>query len=278
VDVARSEVNGGPGAARNRGLALVETPWVAFVDADVIPASDWLATCERLVGRLDAPDLIEGRVRIPADTPPSTFTHATEIAPPEQHGAGNIVLRVETLRGLGGFDERFYDAKRRLHFREDTELAFRLEEAGATAAYEPVLLADHPPLAASFWSPVRLARRYTFDVLLDREHHDAFRRMNALRRVGPTSLRRARHLAALAVVIGVGLLVVGLLVGWWPVAAVGAVGAIVGWAATVVSLSWRKQVQPRHVLPLLVVGMLVPWAYVWAWERGVVRYRHWPRW
>ena len=34
---------GGPGAARNSGLELVDTPLVAFVDADVEPAPDWLA-------------------------------------------------------------------------------------------------------------------------------------------------------------------------------------------------------------------------------------------
>ncbi len=34
--------NAGPGGARNRGLALAETPVVAFVDSDCVPPEDWL--------------------------------------------------------------------------------------------------------------------------------------------------------------------------------------------------------------------------------------------
>ncbi len=48
----RRPVRGGPGAARNSGLELVDTALVAFVDADVEPAADWLA---RLLPHLDDP-------------------------------------------------------------------------------------------------------------------------------------------------------------------------------------------------------------------------------
>ena len=49
--VARA-VNGGPGAARNSGLEVVDTPLVAFVDAEVEVASDWL---DRLLPHFDDP-------------------------------------------------------------------------------------------------------------------------------------------------------------------------------------------------------------------------------
>jgi mycofactocin glycosyltransferase len=44
VRVVRRPVNGGPGAARNTGLALVSTPLVAFVDSDCVPRPGWLTT------------------------------------------------------------------------------------------------------------------------------------------------------------------------------------------------------------------------------------------
>lgn len=39
----RRDSNGGPGAARNTGLAAVTTPLVAFIDSDCLPRPGWLA-------------------------------------------------------------------------------------------------------------------------------------------------------------------------------------------------------------------------------------------
>jgi mycofactocin glycosyltransferase len=42
ADVVRRAVNGGPGAARNTGLAATATELVAFLDSDCVPAAGWL--------------------------------------------------------------------------------------------------------------------------------------------------------------------------------------------------------------------------------------------
>ena|SRR5215218_3643664 len=268
--------NGGPGAARNRGLAEVATEWVAFIDADELPADGWLATLRGLIADPGA-DVIVGRVAIPTAAGP--FEHATEAtAEEQQYVAGNIAFRAAQLRADGGFDERFYDPSRRLHFREDAELRFRLEAAGRTARYAPELVVEHPPLPASLLGPARLARRYYFDPLLSREHPERFRAFVRSRKVGPIGLRRARHDAALLFAAGGVAAGAGAATGTRPLAAAGTVALLAGWAANLAALGWRKQVRPGHVAPLLALSAISPLVYLWHFYRGVVAFRHHPRW
>jgi len=78
--VARA-VRGGPGAARNSGLELVDTPWVAFVDADVEPAGDWLA---QLLPHFDDPAVVAVAPRVvPADSVGAMSTESLPASPAE---------------------------------------------------------------------------------------------------------------------------------------------------------------------------------------------------
>ncbi len=274
--VVRTERNGGPGAARNRALRDVTTPWVTFVDADEVPGKGWLDRLLALVADPAAPDLITGRVAMPTEASP--YEHATEaVADAEQFVAGNVTFRTEQLRRAGGFDERYYDVRRRLHFREDADLRFRLEHLGQRLAYDPDLVVEHPPLPSSFWTPVRLARRYYFDALLSREHPERFRRFVRSRRIGPVPLRRARHDAAVLYASGLTLAAIGAAARSRLSIRAGVVIAVGGWSANVVALGWRRRLRPAHLPGLAVLGLVVPLVYLWHFARGVRDFRHLPR-
>jgi glycosyltransferase involved in cell wall biosynthesis len=274
--VVRTASNGGPGAARNRGLVEVRTPWTAFIDADELPATDWLTRLERLTAQPGAPDVIAGRVVVPTRFGP--FEHATDAAADEgQYVAGNVAFRTQQLRDDGGFDERFYDPRRRLHFREDVELRFRLEAAGRRMSYVPDLLVEHPPLPRSLRAPVLLARRYYFDPLLAREHPRRFGAFVRARRLGPIPLRRARHDAALLHAAGAAVALAGLGARSRPLRVTGGVAFGFGWALNVAALAWRRRVQPREVAPLVAVASVVPLVYLVNYYRGVFTFRHRPR-
>lgn len=274
--VVRNSTNRGPGAARNRGLAEVRTPWTAFIDADELPAVDWLQRLEELTAAPDAPDVIAGRVVAPTEFGP--FEHATDAAADEgQYVAGNVAFRTSQLQDAGGFDERFYDPRRGLHFREDVELRFRLEAAGRRISYVRDLLVDHPPLPRSFRGPVLLARRYYFDPLLAREHPGRFAAFVRARRAGPIPLRRARHDAALVYVGGAALAITGVGTHSKLLRRAGGLVSGIGWILNVVALGWRRKVQPREVVPLVAVAAVVPLVYLVNYYRGVLAFRHRPR-
>jgi len=278
LEVVRSTVNGGPGAARNRALERIRTPWVVLLDADELPGAGWVDRLEVIASAPDAPDVVEGAVDAGGAGRPTPFTHVAEVqGGDDQHVAGNVLLRTDALREVGGFDERFYDPSRKLHFREDVDLYFRLERAGKRLVFDPELRAEHPPLPASFWSPVRDARRYYFDPLLSREHGDRFRRLVTGRRVGLVPLRWARHAAAWLFAASVAVAVVAFLVGWTTLGLVATVLALLGLAANVAALAWKRRLTAGSVVPLVAIAAIVPWVYLWHYYRGVIAFRHRPR-
>jgi mycofactocin system glycosyltransferase len=136
--------NRGPSAARNVGLADVETALVAFVDGDVAVSTDWL---DRLLPHFDDDRvaLVAPRVRAavggnsllaryeaehhPLDlgAEPANIRPGTRVS--YVPGAA-IVCRTDAVRALDGFDTD-------LRFGEDVDLVWRLVEAGWTCRYEP---------------------------------------------------------------------------------------------------------------------------------------------
>ena len=278
LDLVRQIRNRGPGAARNQGLAHVTTSWVAFLDSDMVPGHGWLRRVMCVSQEPDAPDGVEGRVEVPLGRTPTPFTHATEFTVAgSYHGAGNIAYRTDALRQRGGFDERFFDARRGLHFREDTELYFRVRDAGGVLRHDESLVAVHPPLESSWLVPIRLARRYYFDPLLAREHPRAFRELAGTRRVGPVSLRRARHEAARCFAIGGALIIAGAALRRRPIWAAGAVLAGASWTANVAALCWGRRVRLIDVPAIAGVSLATPLVYLWNHERGVRHFGYRPR-
>lgn len=268
-------VNAGPGAARNRAIEAATSDWIVFLDADTVPSDDWyghlLSIIEATTSRA-----IEGVTRF-AGGRPTPFAHATEIRDGIAHGGANIAYELDTIRALGGFDEAFYDGRRRMHFREDLELYFRATGSGVEVEAHPELQIAHPPLRASYWTPVRLARRYYFDPLLGRKHPVQFRALNKKRKIGPISLRSARHWAAVAHVVTTSAFVgIGMLSRAHNRRLL-AIPALVAWGSNVAALAWGRRLRMRDLGPLIGVSFIVPWVYVWHYGRGVLKFKYIPR-
>lgn len=132
-----AQENKGPSAARNLGLAEVQSPWVAFLDADdwwfpvktsaqvsalsrrpdcVLVASDWV--------REDSAEFVpaDGPSRESGDWPVTEFGYRS-ILLLNRFQTSTVLARTEALRGVGGFDSALDGA-------EDWDMWLRLARQG----------------------------------------------------------------------------------------------------------------------------------------------------
>jgi mycofactocin glycosyltransferase len=162
AELVRREVNGGPAAARNTGLRVVGTEFVAFLDSDCVPAGEWIAD---LAGHFADPLVAAVAPRIvaaPAAGPASAGDRgsvldlgdrAARVAPMTRVAyvpTAALVVRRAALGG--GFDEA-------LRYGEDVDLVWRLVAAGWRVRYDPGVRIGHAEPASR---PALLHRRFEY--------------------------------------------------------------------------------------------------------------------
>lgn len=163
--LVRREVNGGPAAARNTALAVVDTELVAFVDSDCVPPVEWV---RRLAGHLADPAVgaVAPRIVVRPGTARSWWSAYASARSPLDMGrrAGRVLpmtavgyvptaaLLVRREAMGEGFDER-------LRFGEDVDLVWRMTEAGWRVRYEPAVEVEHTDPEGA-WALLRRRFRY----------------------------------------------------------------------------------------------------------------------
>lgn len=178
----RHDVSRGPAAARNAGARQVTTPWIAFVDADIVPGPDALAGLSAYAtGNVVAvaPRICNaptgGRGGLAAFI--ETYAAGLDLGPtPGDVGRGAMIGYVPSAMLLvdraafdrvGGFDETMTVA-------EDVDLVWRLRTQGGIR-YQPEVVVRHAPRSSTMRV---LVRRYTYGTgaaRLERRHPGAVR-------------------------------------------------------------------------------------------------------
>lgn len=164
AELIRRDVNGGPGAARNAGLAEATTDLVAFVDSDCEPPPDWIG---RLCAHFADPLVAVAAPRITgraAGTAAGRYTAANGALDlggrPGRVRPKSAISYVPTAAVLvrhEALDGHWFDES--LRVGEDVDLIWRLHEAGWRIRYDPsVQVAHHEPAT---WAEL-LARRYRY--------------------------------------------------------------------------------------------------------------------
>ena len=254
---------GGPARARNIGWRHTSTPWVSFLDDDVLPDPDWGAALVRDLERAPASVAgIQGRVRVPlpADRRPTDWERGTAGLATATWITADMSYRRDALAAVGGFDERFPRA-----FREDADLGLRVTVSrGSIVTGERRV--THPVRPADDWASLRQQAGNADDFLMRALHGPDWR----TRARAPRG-RRGRH----AAVASAGGLAVGALVTRHPRTAATAATA---WLAGTAELA-RARIAPGprdrdEVRRMLLTSAAIPLAATWHSVRGAWRHRH----
>lgn len=257
----------GPAAARNAGWRRAATPWVSFLDDDVVPDRDWLRL---LAADLEAagPDVagIQGQVSVPLPSTrrPTDWERGTAGLATAAWITADMTYRRYDLARVGGFDERFPRA-----FREDADLALRIQQVGGVLSQGKRGI-THPVRPVDDWVSVRAQRGNADDVLMNRLHGRDW--------WGRAAAPRGRLRAHLATTAALGLAVSTALAGRRRVAAAAAVGWVAGLADFV-----RVRVQPgprdaAEVRRMVLTSVAIPPLATWQTLRGIWLHRSAPAW
>jgi mycofactocin glycosyltransferase len=169
----RHEHNGGPGAARNTGLAAATSELIAFVDSDCEAPLDWIerlaahfadplvaVAAPRIVGRATTPGRVSAAGR---------YTEANGALDlgirPGRVRPGSAISYVPTAAVLARRDALLSAASdgcvfdESMRVGEDVDLIWRLHEAGWRIRYDPAVQVVHREPAS--WSAL-LARKYRY--------------------------------------------------------------------------------------------------------------------
>ncbi len=147
-----TEPEKGAALARNRGVRETTAPRLFFIDADCVPAGDWLAVGREIAARAD---LIGGRVDVFDETPPPrsgaeafeaifAFNFRKYIEVQGFSGAGNLLTRRDIFDAIGGFINGV---------SEDREWTMRAVARGYSLIYEDQFQVSHP--SRQNWSALR---------------------------------------------------------------------------------------------------------------------------
>jgi GT2 family glycosyltransferase len=147
-----TEPEKGAAAARNTGVRQTTAPTLVFIDADCVPAHDWLTVARRVAPKAD---LIGGRVDVFDETaPPRSGAEAFEavfafnfrnyIEVQGFTGAGNLVTRRDVFADVGDFVNGV---------SEDRDWSMRAVAKGFKLIYEDGLVVSHP--SRSDWPALR---------------------------------------------------------------------------------------------------------------------------
>lgn len=163
----------GAARARNLGAQIAQGEIIAFIDDDCHPAAEWLLNARKYFA-IEENVGVEGLIYCDKEND-AEWRSVSNIG---VEGIGfmtaNLFVRSSAFQFVGGFDLQF----ERPHFREDTDLGWRLLDMGEIP-YAPDVQVFHPAQsrAEERNSTLERARFFQNDVLLYKKHEKRYKEL-----------------------------------------------------------------------------------------------------
>jgi glycosyltransferase involved in cell wall biosynthesis len=140
----RMPANRGPGPSREQGRKMAKGEIVAFIDDDCVATPQWVRC--GVAGFHDGVALVQGRTLPNPDHPRHRFEKTIHIAHETPvYETCNIFYRRDAMEAVGGFSPEF-DSSFPIENAitgEDTDLAWKVKQAGYQTAFAPDALVYH---------------------------------------------------------------------------------------------------------------------------------------
>ncbi len=248
---------GGPAAARNMGWRAAQGTLIAFTDDDTVPDRSWLSGYATHYNN-EAHIAYTGKIVVPRPARPTDYERNTAGLETADFVTANCAVTRAALEAVGGFDERFSAA-----WREDSDLEFRLLEAGVPIFRLEDALVVHPVRQAPWGVSLKEQKKGVYNALLYKKFPERYRQ----------KIQPRPALDYYGLLLAAGGIAYGLISGKKGLA----MGSGAVWAALMARFIVRRlkgaSHEPSHVAEMVATSVAIPYASVYWQLRGAWRYK-----
>ena len=151
---------GGPAAARNKGWQLAVANLIAFTDDDTLPQRDWLKNFNAAY-KGENTIAFTGKVIVPRPQLPTDYEKNIAHLETADFVTANCMCTKAALESVAGFDEAF-----KMAWREDSDLHFKLLQAGIPIQFAEGAAIVHPVRAARWGVSIKEQKKSMYNALL----------------------------------------------------------------------------------------------------------------
>jgi glycosyltransferase involved in cell wall biosynthesis len=265
-----AQKNAGPGLARNLGVQNSAGDILGFTEDDISIGPKWIANAVQYFSSDDV-DGLEGKT-LEQDTDESLRAFEKE------YRIGflpcNMFVRKSVVIDIGGYDGNFFDANKKIYFREDADFGFAIMEKFYKFILAEDVVVYHPAQFFKVRDYYRHVRRYYFDPLLYRKHPKLYRKMIEVKNIGTITIRRPFHYSAVLNILNWLVIGIALYLGQIPFLSL----CIPVLFLTHIAMRYRyekKICPPIWKLDKTIAFIGLPFYYIFWLLRGCFKFKGW---